>query len=164
MILYGAADRTYDYGTAERALGQMSGIDFKKRGPAFKAELRHLKNSGVPKLPKPGRGQKVSYTFIQLVELAMALQLTAVGIAPKRAATVALKAGRDIRSAGNFGERLFIIIPPGKEPITVDLDAPENAGISLRKFTQFWPVYTMIECKRVAEHVALSLFLSGGLI
>jgi hypothetical protein len=53
---------------------------------AFRARLRHLRNSGVPRLPNPGSGQPIDYSRRQVLELLVALELEKVGQAPKKVA------------------------------------------------------------------------------
>jgi hypothetical protein len=55
-----------------------------ERAGAFRAHLRHLRNIGLPKLPTPGSGKQIGYTRDQLVETLIALELSALGISPKR--------------------------------------------------------------------------------
>src|SRR5438132_1024758 len=126
MIPFRAADKAYGYGTVERALATVMDIDLKKDGRRFKAQLRHLKNIGVPKIPKPGRGQKVEYSYWHALEMAFALYLQKVGVAPQRAAAIAAKAAADVKRSRNQGQRMYMIVPPSDPPITLDLDEVEK--------------------------------------
>ena len=56
---------------------------------AFRARLRHLRNLGVPRLPKPGSGRRIGYSEDHAFVMLIALELEDLGIAPRPAADVA---------------------------------------------------------------------------
>jgi len=60
---------------------------------AFRARLRHLRNMGIPDLPKPGSGAQIPYTRVHLIQMIIALELSALGIAPRHAADLAERIG-----------------------------------------------------------------------
>ena len=69
------------YGDVERALVRAFKIqdtDVK----AFRARIRHLRNLGVPDLPKSGSGRQISYTLDHARELYLALRLNQLGMMP----------------------------------------------------------------------------------
>jgi hypothetical protein len=74
----------FRYGVIERALADVLQVGPAKIG-AFRARLRHLRNINCPKLPKTGSGQPVLITREQAIEILIALELVALGIAPRYA-------------------------------------------------------------------------------
>jgi hypothetical protein len=54
---------------------------------AFRARLRHLRNSGIPAIPRPGKGTHISYKFRDILHILFALQLEELGHSPGRAAS-----------------------------------------------------------------------------
>jgi len=73
------------YKEAEAALTVVFVVPPEKMG-AFRARIRHLRNLGVPAIPKPGSGQKVDYSRDHLIHLALALELEQAGLSPIDAA------------------------------------------------------------------------------
>jgi hypothetical protein len=76
------------YQDLEAALADLHLISEDERG-AFRARLRVLRDMGVPKVAKPGKGSKVEYDFDHLWETAFALALERFGLPPGRASRVA---------------------------------------------------------------------------
>ena len=72
---------TYSYKEIETALARMHDIH-PSALKAFRARLRHLRNLGIPDLPKVGSGSRVAYSLDNAEELAFALELMQFGIAP----------------------------------------------------------------------------------
>jgi hypothetical protein len=90
----GKADRQrtgYKYQIMEKALWSLHGVPAKGIG-AFRAQIRHLRNIGVPKLSTPGSGHKLDYSFAQVAEITMALALESLGIKPATVAELACAA------------------------------------------------------------------------
>jgi hypothetical protein len=81
------------YGDLETALAKVVGIKIKDRR-AFRAKLRHLRNIGLPRLPRPGSGQPIAYSRHQALEMLIALELEKIGQAPKNAALLAQSIAR----------------------------------------------------------------------
>ena len=72
------------YGEIEAAIAQV--LEIKPDDvPALRASLRHLRNMGLPDIPNPGSGRKVSYTTFQAMEMLIALVLQHGGITSRRA-------------------------------------------------------------------------------
>ena len=72
------------YGEIEAAIAQV--LEIKSAGvPALRARLRHLRNMGLPKIPNPGSGRKVSYTTFQAMEMLIAVVLEYGGITSRNA-------------------------------------------------------------------------------
>ena len=78
----------FRYGGVEAALAEALQIEPESMG-AFRARLRHLRNLGVPDLPKIGSGSVAAYSREQALEMLLALELENVGKAPRVAAMAA---------------------------------------------------------------------------
>ena len=78
----------FNYGQVEAALATACEVTPKAIG-AFRARLRHLRNLGLPRLPKPGSGKHISYTERQALEMMMAVLLENHGYAARKAMLVA---------------------------------------------------------------------------
>ncbi len=75
------------YGEIEAAIAQV--LEIKSAGvPALRARLRHLRNMGLPDIPNPGSGRKVSYTTFQAMEMLIAVVLEYGGITSRNAVNV----------------------------------------------------------------------------
>ena len=72
---------TLKYGDVENILAQAFNVEDAER-KAFRARLRHLRNHGVPDVPKVGKGTQAEFTIYDLVETALAAELSEVGMAP----------------------------------------------------------------------------------
>lgn len=108
------------YKQVEASLADVFEVKPKKLG-AFKARLRHLRNLGVPDLPKPGSGAQIDYEPEQVLAMLVALQLQAMGNNPRTVAQVANEVVRRWyrpRPLGTSIEKLgdlFVIIQPEKD-------------------------------------------------
>ncbi len=105
------------YKQMELALADVLGVPTERVG-AFRARIRHLRDFGVPALPKPGTGSFIDYTAAMALELLVVLQLEAVGHAPKHIARMAAKIvaewlpdGRS-PTASAYGDMFVILLPP----------------------------------------------------
>jgi hypothetical protein len=79
--------RSYQYGEIEAAI--IEALSVKPESvKALKARLLHLRNLGVPTLPKPGSGQKISYTWLMGFEMLVTVALERGGYTPRLAAQV----------------------------------------------------------------------------
>lgn len=63
---------------------------------AFRARLRHLKDSGVPDVPKVGKGKQIWYTRDDAVRMYVALKMMQYGITPKAAAFLITDLGNSL--------------------------------------------------------------------
>jgi hypothetical protein len=88
MRAEGKEGRLFRYRHIETALAVIFGIKPESLG-AFRGRLRHLRNIGVPNVPKPGSGEQIVYTREHAIELLLALELGALGITPRAAAMLA---------------------------------------------------------------------------
>lgn len=106
------------YKHIEAALADVMNVKPKAMG-AFRAQLRHLRNIGVPQLPNPGSGQPIDYSRRQALELLIALELEKVGQAPK---TVALLAGAIVRQSpyGKYSSKdCYVTISESRPGFTI---------------------------------------------
>jgi len=106
------------YRQFEEVLVDVFSIDESALG-AFRARLRHLRNLGVPNIPKRGSGNAVSYGRVDLFMTSIALALETLGFAPAISALIAKKAAQYIQLAG--GHELFLIVANFSRS---DLDSP----------------------------------------
>jgi hypothetical protein len=107
---------SFRYRQVEVALADVLNIKPAGLG-AFRARLRHLRNIGLPKLPKPGSGQPITYTWHHALEMLIALELEKVGQSPRNAANLAQSI---VRTSGHFqgddGKEVFVVVVPSAEP------------------------------------------------
>ena len=71
------------YADVESVLAALHRISPNKR-VAFRARLKHFQRLGFPVGANTGTGKRVAYSVTMLLQLAFAVELTQVGIAPKR--------------------------------------------------------------------------------
>ena len=79
---------SYRYGHVEAALARVFSVGPDELG-AFRGRLRHLRNIGVPDLPKPGSGRQIKYSRQNIIEMMLALEFEAMGVSPRYAAQYA---------------------------------------------------------------------------
>src|SRR5437660_355977 len=77
---------------------------------AFRARLRHLRNIGLPRLPKTGSGQHITYTRRQALEMMIAVELEKVGQTPRRAALLATSIVRQSPYGRHNGKDCYVMI------------------------------------------------------
>jgi hypothetical protein len=65
----------------EAALAQVMNVKPQDLG-AFRARLRHLRNIGLPRLPKIGSGKAIDYSTRHALEMLLALELEDAGQTP----------------------------------------------------------------------------------
>jgi hypothetical protein len=71
-----------EYRDIETILAELHGVPPDDRGGAFRSRLRVLRDMGVPAVEKPGKGSRVSYKFLDLWEMHLALLLERFGLPP----------------------------------------------------------------------------------
>jgi hypothetical protein len=76
------------YEHVEKALAEVMKVTPKGMG-AFRARLRHLRNIGLPRLPKPGSGRAIDYTRQHALEMLLAVELENLGQTARRSALLA---------------------------------------------------------------------------
>jgi hypothetical protein len=83
---------------------------------AFRARIRHLRNLGLPQLPKVGKGLQVAYQEQHVHQLFFALELEQCGLDPARAAAFVKKHWTKLKSAiagwSKDGRERFLVIEP----------------------------------------------------
>ena len=100
----------FQYGQVEAAIAEVLGIKARGFG-ALRARLRHMRNIGVPELPRPGSGQKITYSKSMALEMLLTVTLERGGFTPR----IAALAGPRIASVSwNYhpdqGEDVFVIV------------------------------------------------------
>mgnify|MGYP000456919625 CR=1 FL=1 len=75
-----------------------------ERSAAFRSRLQHLQRAGVPAGVNTGKGKRASYSWPQLIELIVVLDLINIGLSPE-AARIAVEDHRDevLLAAALFG-------------------------------------------------------------
>lgn len=116
------------YKQVEDALVAALAVTQKDMG-AFRARVRHLRNLGLPKLPKPGSGRQISYTESQAFEMLIALELENIGVTPRTAVAVAPSIARALPSP----QKIDTIETDGDVYAAV---TPTNAKQWIRLFTR----------------------------
>lgn len=71
------------YADVESVLAALHRVAPDKR-VAFRARLKHFQRLGFPKGANTGTGKRVAYSVIMLFKLAFAMELTQIGMSPKR--------------------------------------------------------------------------------
>jgi hypothetical protein len=128
---------TFSYGEVEEILARVFRSTAEER-PKLRARLRHLRNIGVPDLPRPGSGVKLSYTERQAFEMLIALGLELVGQTPRRAAQLSKDIivkwyAYELEKETPSG---IVIVSPESEPMEIKERFPETVGPAL--LTQAW--------------------------
>lgn len=75
------------FGQVEAVLAKLNRIADHKR-VAFMSRLKHLQKNGCPRRDRPGRGKAGSYSFSQLMQTAIAVDLLQSGLPPALAARI----------------------------------------------------------------------------
>jgi hypothetical protein len=109
----------FQYKYVELALANAFGVEPLDL-PAFRARLRHLRNLGVPAIPRPGTGHTIAYGRSHAIQMLVALELELLGLPPKLAAGASLAAldGRlaEAEKAAVDGKSFFVRVYPSFEP------------------------------------------------
>lgn len=105
----------YRYRHIETALARVFNVMPEGMG-AFRARLRHLRNIGVPELPKPGSGEQINYTRENAIEILLALELEALGVSPRHAAAHAKLHTEQASRLNDMDERKCLIVTPAEIP------------------------------------------------
>jgi hypothetical protein len=77
-----------EYRDIESILAELHGVTQDDRSGAFRSRLRFLRDMGIPRVEKPGKGSRVTYKFLDLWELHLALLLQRFGLPPASVKTV----------------------------------------------------------------------------
>jgi hypothetical protein len=116
------------YADLEEALVDIMGVTPRKLS-AFRAQLRHLRNIGVPRLPKSGSGYAIDYTREHAIELLLVLELQKLGQTARRAALVA---GSIVRTNpnGQFGGKdCYVCVQPDRREYASAIGLDQLMGV-----------------------------------
>lgn len=78
-----AADITWTFGELESVLASVHDIDQTKR-TAFQSRLKNFHRLGYPLGFKAVKGKAATYTPLQIIEMALAVEMTQLGLPPER--------------------------------------------------------------------------------
>jgi len=101
------------YFAMEAVIGGLHGI-YAEQAAALRSRLKYLQRIGLP-ADRPKRGTKTGYAVEDMLQLVLAFELLACGLAPLRAARAVLTNWRFNRSAfarAARGERVFLSMHP----------------------------------------------------
>lgn len=85
------------FGQVEAVLAKLNRIADHKR-VAFMSRLKHLQKNGCPRRDRPGRGKAGTYSFSQVMQTALAVELLQSGLPPALAARIVTGNWLGIRS------------------------------------------------------------------
>jgi len=113
---------------------------------AFRARLRHLRNLGIPRLPRVGTGTQLTYTQAHLLVFVAALELETIGLSPKDAAGV-VDGLRDKLAASYArwaarGKSTYIVHMPGSRHL---VESSTDDALSWTYLTDETPLLQEIE-------------------
>jgi hypothetical protein len=103
------------YGQFVKALIQMFSIHERDQG-AFRARLRHLRSLGVPKIPKRGSGNIITYRTVDLLAAYVGLALQALGSTPKISAEIAKFAAQYFEKLKSRHDEIFLVVSITTDP------------------------------------------------
>jgi hypothetical protein len=104
----------FQYGQTEAALADLMGQNTKEARKAFRARLRHMRNIGVPCIPKIGSGRRIAYTKAMILEMLLTLRLERAGFPPRVAALAAPKIS-ELSTYANEGEDAYVFVGTPEE-------------------------------------------------
>ncbi len=82
LPLKAPSETAVTYGVVEAMIAEV--LEIKPEGiGALRARLRHLRNLGVPALPRPGSGKKIKYSRRQAFEMLTTVILEHRGFTPR---------------------------------------------------------------------------------
>jgi hypothetical protein len=97
------------YGQFEKALVQTFAVG-EANLDAFRARLRHLRNLGIPKIPKQGSGITAIYRMEDLFSTFIALALQTLGSGPARSAQIATFSVRNFKKLKSSKQDSFLVV------------------------------------------------------
>jgi hypothetical protein len=110
----------WKYRTVEKALWAVL-VGQGQPSEAFRARIRHLRTIGVPELPTPGSGYKLSYSLVQTVEIGLALGLETLGAKPTVIAEIAQFAAEQAVSVA-AGQDCYAVVMPIEGGVTAVIE------------------------------------------
>jgi hypothetical protein len=84
------ADIAWTFGELEGVLASVHFIDQSKR-TAFQSRLKNFHRLGYPLGFKAVKGRAATYTPLQIIEMALAVEMTQLGLPPERASLVLIR-------------------------------------------------------------------------
>jgi hypothetical protein len=108
------------YKEIETSLAEIMRVESKDMG-AFRGRLRHLRNIGLPRLPKSGSGRAIDYTPRHALEMLLALRLENAGQTPANAALVAASMVRQSPYGQHKGEDAYVCMTEGQAKYTMTI-------------------------------------------
>jgi hypothetical protein len=106
------------YDDVETALEEVLRIKPTGMG-AFRGRLRHLRNIGLPRLPKRGSGRPIDYSPRQALEMLLALELENAGQTASKAAFVAASMVRQSPFGQDPDEDCYACVVKGQPGYTM---------------------------------------------
>ncbi|HEX3666191.1 MAG TPA: hypothetical protein VHU23_13285 [Rhizomicrobium sp.] len=101
----------YKYKIVELSLARVFGV-LDADMPAFRARIRHLRNIGVPAVPKVGTGRTVDFSREHIIQLLIALEAELLGLPANQAAALSRQALSEllskIETAAKIGGAYFM--------------------------------------------------------
>lgn len=85
-----SADIAWTFGELEAVLANVHGIDQTKR-TAFQSRLKNFHRLGYPLGFRAVKGKAATYTPLQIIEMALAVEMTQLGLPPERASWVLIR-------------------------------------------------------------------------
>lgn len=165
---------TLNFGELEARLSRLHEIASEKR-TQFQARLRNFQRLGIPANVSTGRGKSVHYSPGQVVEMALALELTQLGLLPERVVQVfqlnkfpiaqaIAMAAREILGKGGFlpdRERVEenMTIATGSRWVTHD---EEDDPMSMFLFFDPTALASLTDIPEKYEDQASATFFYGG--
>jgi len=122
------------YREFEQALVEMFSVD-ESYLSRFRARLRHLRELGVPNVPKRGSGNASTYTLAHLFTTSIALTVETLGYAPTTSVILARKAAAQLDWLPGEKRDVFLLVA-NYPPMTPDnLDDTSGMELGVRGFT-----------------------------
>jgi hypothetical protein len=106
------------YKDVETALAEVMHVKPRDMG-AFRGRLRHLRNIGLPRLPKSGSGRAIDYSPRHALEILLALELENAGQTARKAAFVAESMMRQSLYGQHDGEDCYVCVVRGQPGYTM---------------------------------------------
>lgn len=101
--------------------------------PTFKARLRKLQTAGIPQGANPGKGKRVSYDYLMVIELAVAVEFTQAGVPPLMIVDLITANAAKIRDASLYAmlveEKADLLLAFSPEALR-ELTHRKNEGIA----------------------------------
>jgi hypothetical protein len=98
------ADIAWTFGELEAVLASVHGIDQTKR-TAFQSRLKNFHRLGYPLGFKAMKGKAATYTPLQIIDMALAVEMTQLGLPPERAVWVLVRNRWPILMANGIAAR-----------------------------------------------------------